>query len=308
MMSDFLRLLSPANSVQTFLLVFGAILALIYAGKGWSNGLSRSIWKLLILLVAGATTWVFAPFLIQHIPESMKSQAPFHPLVVGAALFLLSWLVLYFLGRGMFTDSEGRRLRPGILSRLTGACFGIAVALVLVFGITVGLRWFGTVSEIQAASASLARAPQTGTFSRKLQNLKNDLMEGSLGKLLAEHDPTPDRFYGVAVKFAKLVRTPELHRAFLARPEVAALLKNERYLEAANDPTLRSLVSRRQYSEIIRHPLFDRLANDPVLRKTLESTNWEQVLDEVLADTSDWERDRSALSSDIVIEEWSRPD
>lgn len=287
-------LLPAENSdpLQAALLAGGALFLLFHFVNGWRLGLPRAAARLVALAAAwfgGQAAMPLSPPVLQpfvRLPDAVLA-------VFGAALAgVMVYLAVVVAAAALFKRT--RHQKPWIARFIfgsSGAVFGLATGLVLLWGILVALRLLGSFAQSQVPSAppdvSSARAavsdqprrPAPGPIVTGLARLRGALDATVLGTAAALADPVPEETHRIIEKTGRLLADPQALRRLADYPPAAALAGHPRIRALAASREIQTLVQRRDYLRLLGHELVVAAANDPEISEIVRDIPAEKALD-----------------------------
>lgn len=236
----------PSGSSWSVAFFGGAALVILFkAWRGWRLGVVRQVAALVAMGAAGAAgalggAWL-APVLHSLWPGPDRLLAVLGSILLATTVFLVITVVSTIVFKKTEHQSMGMvRIGYGLSGALIGAGYGI----LLVWMAVLGARLIGTVAEAQLALEKNARlrtasAPKSSPASPLiggLAELKQSLEHGTVGALVAQVDPIPDRVYATLGKMSRMVSQPSTMERFARFPGIRPLLDQPEARRLAQRP------------------------------------------------------------------------
>jgi hypothetical protein len=127
--------------------------------------------------------------------------------------------------------------------------------------------------------------PETpNALIRGLVEMKHSLEWGKTGKVVDRVDPVPEGFYSVMHKLGQMAASPERVNRFLAYPGAKPLTEHPKILALRDDPEIFREIESRNFLALIKNERIVNAANDPDLNQLLRDFELEKALDYALQD------------------------
>ena len=117
------------------------------------------------------------------------------------------------------------------------------------------------------------------TLATSLARLKNSLELGSLGDAVKKADVIPTQTYETLGKVGKTFSDPEAAQKFLSYPGARELSEHPKIIALRNDPAINELIEQGRFIDLLRNDRIIDAANDPTLRDQISRFNLQQALD-----------------------------
>jgi len=106
---------------------------------------------------------------------------------------------------------------------------------------------------------------------------------GAAGPVIEAVDVIPPQVYGMLGDLARVVSTPETAQRFLEYPGAAELANHPKLRALQGDPDITFLLERRSYLALLRNEKIIDAANDPELGEALRKFDLRKAMDHALA-------------------------
>jgi hypothetical protein len=126
------------------------------------------------------------------------------------------------------------------------------------------------LSEPNAGSTALATS---------LARLKNSLELGSLGNAFKQTDPVPSKVYETLGKVGSVFSSPERAQKFLTFPGARELSEHPKIVALRDDPDISEMIAQRRFLDLLRNQRIIDAANDPVLADRIKKFDLQRALD-----------------------------
>jgi hypothetical protein len=126
------------------------------------------------------------------------------------------------------------------------------------------------LSEPNAGSAALATS---------LARLKNSLELGPLGNAVKQTDPVPLKTYETLGKVGSVFSNPERARKFLTFPGARELSEHPKVVALRDDPEISEMIAHGRFLDLLRNQRIIDAANDPELADRIKKFDLQRALD-----------------------------
>ena len=126
------------------------------------------------------------------------------------------------------------------------------------------------LSEPNAGSAALATS---------LARLKNSLELGPLGNAVKHTDPVPLKTYETLGKVGSVFSNPERARKFLTFPGARELSEHPKVVALRDDPEISEMIAHGRFLDLLRNQRIIDAANDPTLADRIKKFDLQKALD-----------------------------
>ncbi|MHA3775278.1 CvpA family protein [Verrucomicrobiota bacterium sgz303538] len=276
------------------LIFFGgaALLVALQALRGWHLGVVRQIVQLLAIAGSYASAWIASPHLVPVLqplgyPNFILRAAG------GACVGLFVYLVVSVLGAILFKKTSDQNV--GVVRMgygLAGAGVGMLFGFVVVWAVSVGIRFLGTLAEAEIqssrnrASNSEARASaakgDTRGWVRGLAGMKHSLEQGPAGGVVQQLDPIPGTLYTAMQKIALMIANEQSVSRFMSYPGVKPLAEHPKIRALQSDPQVAREATAQDFMALLKNPKIVAAANDPDVLSLIQKVEFEKALDYAL--------------------------
>jgi hypothetical protein len=264
-----------------FALAGGWVLLSIF--RGWAQGILRQLLVPLAILSASIIAALVTPMASGYF---RGLPAPVVALLVATAIWLFTYNLLLFIGGIIFKRTRDQDF---VIIRLFfgvgGAAIAVVFALLQIWLVVVGVRFFGRIAEDQIAIQS-ARGVASGGFVVGLARLKNSVELGSGKVILDQLDPIPQGVYNRLHQCSLLLANPRAMGRLLEFPAFHGLWEDPRIRALQADPEILEAVRRGDFLSVIMNPRVIALSNDPNIRALLSGDQIRSACDYASEDTN----------------------
>ena len=127
---------------------------------------------------------------------------------------------------------------------------------------------------------------QSAAFAASLARLKNSLELGRLGNAIKQTDPVSEKSYDTLAKIGAVISSPERAQRFLSFPGARELSEHPKIVALRNDPEISEMITQRRFLDLLRNQRIIDAANDPVLAERIKKFNLQRALDYALEQNS----------------------
>jgi len=272
--------MSHGSPVWQGVLFFAALLFLIWEiWSGWRAGVVRAgihlaafIFSTLIGMVAGR---------LAAIPFGGFGEVSgfFAGLVVGGALGLVVFFLIWFLGALLFkrTEHQGSGLFR-LFWGLGGAVLGLLIGIFLLWSGISLVRGLGAMAQARVEKPRQENSPPPPRVASGLVTLKESLELGPAGKIVVAVDPLPPDFYDLILQIGKLTGDQETMVRFLQYPGIQEIMQSPRMVELVNDPGIIKASEKRDVLGLLTNKALFSAVQDPALAEHLKKIDLRAAL------------------------------
>ena len=187
------------------------------------------------------------------------------------------------------------RLIYGISGALIGVVFGAFVLWLLVVGVrslgavaeaqvnAQALHKELPVRDRLARRRTVAtRSPEQESLLSTLAKLKNSIELGPVGEVVKQTDVLPTGIYDTLGKVGEVFARPERAQRFLSYPGVAELSEHPTLLALRADPEITRMIEQGRLLDLLRDERLIEAANDPTLTAEIKRFDFNGALDYAL--------------------------
>ena len=127
---------------------------------------------------------------------------------------------------------------------------------------------------------------QSAAFAASLARLKNSLELGRLGNAIKQTDPVSEKSYDTLAKIGAVISSPERAQRFLSFPGARELSEHPKIVALHDDPEISEMIAQRRFLDLLRNQRIIDAANDPVLAEGIKKFNFQRALDYALEQNS----------------------
>ena len=193
---------------QLVFISFAVVLVLFEVFRGWNRGIARQLARLGGMIAGSLVAYFGARFLVPAARPIINLPDPTLWVIAAAALFLITYLVIYGTGAVLFKSTKQYESGTArLLCGLGGAICGLFFGAFLVWMIVIGVRSLGSIANAHVREQSANQAavpdrtlhavderrrrageapPDDSNVMVSLARLKNSLELGSVGDLVKE--------------------------------------------------------------------------------------------------------------------------
>lgn len=284
------EVVSGSSLWQTVFVSFAVLLVLFQVIHGWRLGLPRQLVRIGAIVAAysaaifgGSLTLPFLRPLLQ-LPDIVISA------LGGAVLALVVYLLINALGRILFKRTGQQqsglvRLVYGV----SGAVLGIFFGLFFIWLLATGIRSIGALAEAQVPVDQLPRAGEVrraqplraeeDSLARSIARMKRSIEMGPVGDVVRQTDVVPTGVYDTLTKTGQVLSRPERANRFFAYPGVEELVNTPQIEALRADPEIARMIEQGRLWELLRDERLIEAANDPELRRRLKNFDLNKALD-----------------------------
>jgi uncharacterized membrane protein required for colicin V production len=246
--------------------------------RGWQRGPIRQIASSAVLAGGIAVGYLFGKIAVPFLqPFGLPH---FVSVTIGCvAVGLIAYLIGALFAAVLFRKTSDQT--NGVIWFLygsTGALLGLAYGLILVLGVTLGIRILGSFAD-QRANVQNGKTILPSPVSIGLTRLERSLHQGHIGEVLQVVDPLPKDFYQNATKLSALIEDPQGLQKLLAAPEAKALAAEPKIVALAEDADFIAALQARNYAAILTNPKLAKACNDPKVMEKISKLNLRPAVD-----------------------------
>jgi hypothetical protein len=127
---------------------------------------------------------------------------------------------------------------------------------------------------------------QSAAFAASLARLKNSLELGRLGNAIKQTDPVSEKSYDTLAKIGAVISSPERAQRFLSFPGARELSEHPKIVALRDDPEISEMITQRRFLDLLRNQRIIDAANDPGLTERIKKFNFQRALDYALEQNS----------------------
>lgn len=249
-------------------------LALLIQGArgGYRHGPVRQLAGPIALLASALIGWLAGPpvglilFADSMVPWMLREGAGM--LAVGSLTWLVALAWLWRLGR---RPKDAEEAESPVLGAMVGCWTGLLNAALLLLALTA---WAGLAETTMRPEE--ARRHWAVEFREDLARLQG---AGSLSGF----SPWPERWGRILRKTREVLAEPEASRNLMEQEPVRALAAHPSFYTAWGDPGIKLLLRQGRFLEAAQHPKARALLNDEAFQRQLLKLDMENILDKALA-------------------------
>jgi Colicin V production protein len=189
-------------------------------------------------------------------------------------------------------DSAFVRLLYGLTGAIFGLFFGAFLVWLLVFGVrSLGAvadakvrqdaanQTNAVVHAVDRRHAPAEQNDESATLMTSLARLKNSLELGAVGDAVRKADVIPTETYEKLGKLGKVASDPERAHRFLSFPGAHELSEHPKIVALKDDPEIADMISQGRYIDLLQNQKILDAANDPELRSAVMKFDLDAALD-----------------------------
>jgi len=112
-----------------------------------------------------------------------------------------------------------------------------------------------------------------------LARLKNSLEMGVIGDFVKQADVVPSKVYDALGKLGQVASSPQSAERFLSFPGARELSNHPKIVALRNDPEISEMIARGRYLDLLRNEKILDAANDPALAEQIKRLDLSAALD-----------------------------
>ena len=273
---------------QTVFISFAVVVLLLQVLRGWRLGLPRQLVRLAALVVAYAAALFCGQILLPLLRPMLKAPDFVLTALGGAILAALVYIIINTTGAILFKRTSQQesplvRLTYGI----SGAALGVVFGLVFIWMVIVGIRSIGSVAEAEVSASTprlathhaVAHLPDENSVSVLMARLKKSLELGHVGDVVKQTDVLPTGIYDTLAKVGEVFAKPERAARFLSYPGVTELADNPKILALRADPEISRMIEEGRLWDLLKDDRLIEAANDPELARQVKKFDLKKALD-----------------------------
>jgi hypothetical protein len=255
----------------------GWMLLSIY--RGWTQGILRQLLMPLAMLGASVLVALVTPSASGYLHHNTPLPAPISVLLLGATIWLFAYNLLVFIGGMIFKRTRDQDFAiVRLFFGAGGAGVAAFYALVQIWLIVIGVRFFGRIAEDQVSLQSSRNAASSGVVTG-LARLKNSLELGPGKVLLDRLDPVPLDVYQRLDQCSRLLANPRAIGRLIESRAFRSTWENPRIRALQADPEVSEAVRRGDFLSILSNPKVIALWTDPSIRALLSGDQIQAACD-----------------------------
>ena len=122
-------------------------------------------------------------------------------------------------------------------------------------------------------------ADQPAAFAASVARLKNSLELGALGNAVKQMDPISQKSYDTLTEVAVVFSNPERARRFLSFPSARELSEHPKIVALRDDPEISEMIAQKRFLDLLRDQRIIEAANDPALAERIKKFDLQAALD-----------------------------
>jgi hypothetical protein len=119
----------------------------------------------------------------------------------------------------------------------------------------------------------------SAALTTSLTRLKNSLELGLLGNAVKQTDPVPLKTYQTLGKIGSVFSNPERAQKFLTFPGARDLSEHPKIVALRGDPAITEMIAQRRFLDLLRNQRIIDAANDPALADRIKKFDLQKALD-----------------------------
>jgi len=212
-------------------------------------------------------------------------------ILAGALFAAINLIGAFLFKKTAQCSSPVIRLTWGI----SGALLGILLGMFTLWLTFTGIRMVGSVARAQLDTPSLSGVtpPLNGLVDRAqpsrpnplmtmLANMKGSLESGQVGEAVRAVDPLPPTLYRGLEKAGAVASNPESAERFLSFPGARDISEHPKVVALRNDRQIMDLIAGGQVFELMKNQRMIDALNDPSLQARIKKFDFERALDYAL--------------------------
>ena len=258
--------------IQAAALLTGLVLLIQGARNGYRRGPLRQLAGLLALAIASLVGWLAGPAVGQALLADTAMPWLLRAGVGMLAIAMTTWLAALALRwRAGRRPAGAEEAENPVLGSLVGCWTGLLNASLLVLALCGWAGWHETLLHPQAARQHWAVEAHEDLAA----------LPGAGG--LSGWSPWPERWGRLVHKAQAVLGNPEASRRLMEQESVRALATHPSFYTAWGDPEIKALLRQGRFIEAAQHPKARPLMNDEAFQTELLQVNLEDAMDKALA-------------------------
>ena len=269
---------------RTVLLVCWLVMVVIMwvgAWRGYWSGPVRQLAPTIVLVIAMFGAWAAGPdfghWVLKSTMVPWLLRGLLGMLLLGSVLWLISFAVLWRLGRNRFPSKTGESENP-VLGAVVGCWMGVLWSGVLFLAVAA----LGAAAQFWLELTDRAPPSMGRAVLMKLVVVKNSLAMVNGAEGLLRWNPLPDRTKRLMEKSLKVLNTPGALTRLQHLQEIQSIATHPAFYPLTQDPEIRQLVLQRNVEGLFSHPAVLRLLSDDDFQRHLATVDLERLLDQAI--------------------------
>ena len=125
----------------------------------------------------------------------------------------------------------------------------------------------------------LSEPKEESTLAASLTRLKNSLELGAVGNAIARTDPVPSKTYEMLGKVGNVFSNPESAQKFLTFPGAHELSEHPKIVALRDDRQISDMIAQGRFLDLLRDQRIIDAANDPALASQIKKFDLQKALD-----------------------------
>jgi membrane protein required for colicin V production len=192
-------------------------------------------------------------------------------------------------------SSQRVHLISGFAGAIVGLVFGLFVLWLIMVGVrgvgaVADAQVRGRASSPEPGQSASARGPAVRqpnagptAFATSLARLKNSLELGPFENAVRETDPVPLKTYETLRQVGAVFSSPDRARKFFTFPGAHELSEHPKIVALRNDPEISEMIAHGRFFDLLRNQRIIDAANDPTLADRIKKFDLQQALDYALS-------------------------
>lgn len=283
------------SSWQLVFISLAILIFLLEIIHGWRLGLIRQLVRVIAIIVAYSCGFFAAGATVPLLRPHLKFPDPILAAVGGAILAFIVFTAINATGAALFKKTGQQSSRVIRFTwGITGALLGIPLGAFTLWLTFTGIRMIGSVAQAQLhnASSSILRpdriansatsASPANPLMAMLADMKSSLEGGRIGEVVCAADPIPPPVYRRLEKAGEVASNPEYAERFLSFPGAREITEHPRIVALRNDRQVMQLIASGQVFELLKNQRVVDALNDPSLQTRIKNFDLERALDYAL--------------------------
>ena len=280
---------SPETASQWIFFAIAASIILYQFVCGWKRGIARQVVHLLALVLSYIAAWTGAS---QFVPLLRTLGYPDIVLLAisGAGIALVVFFVITLMGKVLFKKTSQQSVAiVRFFYGLSGAVLALVSGVVFVWMALMVVRLLGTVAQCEITISKSApttdrdgnpvKVKQPNPIIFGLANMNHSLETGVAGDVVRQVDPIPKKVYEIVDKMTAVVASQDEMKRFLDYPGAQTLVTNPKVTALRDDPDIARDIKAKNYLALLKNQRLVDAANDPALLPLLKKFDLEKALD-----------------------------
>lgn len=264
---------------QMSMLVGAGCFLLWEAYRGWRAGVVRSGLNLAAMVLSTIIGYMAAQVVAMPFGGFEEIAGLIVGGVVGLGVALLVLVAIWVISTVLFkrtAQHESKLLR--LLWGVGGAFFGVALGLLILWGMISLIRGLGTMAEAQNAQPPVGYPSHVEhkptAIAGGLIKAKDSLELGPVGIFVKAVDPVPVEAYDLITDLGRLQSNRQAMLRFIEYPPIRKLFDHPRMAALLSDPSVIRGAEQGNPLALATNPKLREALEDPSFLKELQSIDW----------------------------------